>query len=192
MKIWEYIKKEKKLLLISIAIIIIGISAIVFIAPKFFPKVTIDIPDGEDEEIEKAQVESFSPEFTLNNINGEEVKLDDYRGKVLLLTFWTSWHPIATEQLSILEDFYQKNKDDDQLALLTINNIEAQSTVKNYVNRAELSLPVLLDEDGKVGELYKITAIPLHIFINQKGRIKEIYIGTLSEEEINEKLNRLR
>ncbi len=137
-------------------------------------------------------MESFSPEFTLNNINGEEVKLDDYRGKVLLLTFWTSWHPIATEQLSILEDFYQKNKDDDQLALLTINNIEAQSTVKNYVNRAELSLPVLLDEDGKVGELYKITAIPLHIFINQKGRIKEIYIGTLSEEEINEKLNRLR
>ncbi len=191
MKSWEFIKKEKKLILLSIAIVIFGVSLIYFIAPKFFPKVTVEIPEGE-EETEKPQIESFSPEFTLGDINGEEVNLEDYKGKATLLTFWTTWHPVAVEQLPILDSYYQKIKNDDQLALLTINNAEEQKTVSNFINRAELSLPVLLDCDGKVGELYKITAIPLHIFINKQGKIKEIYIGSLSQEEISEKLNLLR
>ncbi len=187
----EFIKSKKFLILLSIFISIIGIVMIFLISPKFFPKVTIDLSSEFQQRTEKPQVDFFAPDFKLKDLNDNEVSILDKKGKVVLLTFWTSWHPLAQEQIKILESFNKNNKD-PEISVLPIASAETKIVVSNFLNQAELSLQVLLDTTGKISDLYKIGPLPVHFFINKEGKIKEIHIGVLGEGEIVEKLNKIK
>ncbi|MDO8601305.1 MAG: redoxin domain-containing protein [bacterium] len=133
----------------------------------------------------------LAPSFELANLAGEKVKLSDYKGKIIVLTFWTAWNPSAKDQLAILELYYQEIKNKGDIIILTINSQEDKSAVLNLIGRGEYGLPVLLDEDGKTGELYSISILPATYFISRDGKVKEIYIGVLNREEIKNKAEKL-
>ncbi|MDO8264960.1 MAG: TlpA disulfide reductase family protein [Candidatus Parcubacteria bacterium] len=186
--------KKIRIILIIILILIIGAVLIYFIAAGFFSgsseKITFGI--SETEEIpENKIIDYISPDFELPDIEGKKIKLGDYKGKNIILTFWTTWNPAAQDQIAVLERYYQRIKNEKDVLLLTINNQEDKSVVSGFIRRGEYTLPVLLDSNGKVGELYKISALPATYFINQEGRVKEIYIGVLNEEEIKNKVGQL-
>jgi peroxiredoxin len=182
----------KKLLIIFL-IFIIGVFSIYFVISQFFKGIAPAEITFELEEIteELQKIDYSAPDFALFNIEGEEVKFSDYKDKIILLSFWTTWNPAALDQLVILESYYQEIKDSRDIVLLTINNQEDKSVVSNFIRRGKYLLPVLLDEDGAVGELYEINTLPATYFINKEGKVKEIYIGVLSKEEINKKVERL-
>jgi len=185
-------------IVISLILIIVGgVALIYFTALHFLPKtppreISLEV---EKEEIGEAAVvtkkEYPAPDFELLNVRGETVKLKTFKNKIIVLTFWTSWNPAAQDQVVILENYFQEIKSSQDIVLLTINNMEDKSIVLNFIRRGEYSLPVLLDEEGKVGELYGITTLPATFFINKDGKIKEIYIGVLNKEEIKDRVGKL-
>jgi len=180
--------------LITFLIFIIGVFLIYFIVSQFFEKISSEEVtfETEKEEMTKDQKIDYSaPVFELSNIEGEKVKLSDYIDKMIVLTFWTTWNSAAQDQLVILESYYQEIKDSEDVVLITINNQEDKNVVSNFIRRGEYILPVLLDEDGAVGELYGIGVLPATYFINQERKVKEVYIGILNKEEIRDKVGRL-
>lgn len=179
----------KKILIIFL-IFIIGIILIYFIASQFF-KTSEEITFESEEVEEVGQMGYLAPHFTLLNLEGEEIRTSDYKDKIIILNFWTTWNLVAKDQLVILESYYQEIKDNKDIVLLTINNQEDKSVVSSFIRRGEYVLPVLLDENGKIGQLYKISTLPATYFINQEGKVKEIYIGVLNQEEIKKKVERL-
>lgn len=184
-----------KIVLILITLIF-GVALIYLLIAQFFkepPKEIIFESEKTTEPTESKKIDYLAPDFKLSNIEGEKVELSDYKDKNIVLTFWTTWNTAAKDQLVILESYYQEISAQgvNDIILLTINNQEDKSVASNFIRRGGYNLPILLDEDGEVGELYKINTLPATYFINQKRMVKEIYIGVLNIEEIKNKVERL-
>ncbi len=118
-----------------------------------------------------------APGFTLKDINGRTVSLNDLKGKVVLLEFWATWCPPCRKSIPEIEALNRKffNKD---VVLLGINveGDEALDNVKNFVNQYNMSYTVLVD-NGEASKKYQVSSIPALYLIDKNQRIVKRYIG---------------
>jgi peroxiredoxin len=121
--------------------------------------------------------------FTLKNLAGEEVSLEDYRGKKVMLNFWATWCPPCKEEMPAMEQFYKdKSKDVEILAV----NLDPQNNVKSFVKDNELTFPILLDEDGATQQTNSIISIPTTFIIDEHGLILKKHIGSMTYEQMQD------
>jgi len=118
-----------------------------------------------------------APEFTALDLSGEERRLSEYRGKVVFLNIWATWCPPCKQEMPSMEYMYNKLKGPDFEILAVSIDREGSSVVKPFVRRLNLSFPILLDTEGKIAELYKITGVPETFIIDREGTIVEKVIG---------------
>ena len=117
-----------------------------------------------------------APDFKLNNYDGKEVKLADYKGKIVVLEWINPECPFVKyhyEKKSTMKDLAAKYKKDKKVVWLAIDSTSHQQTEKNeeYAEKNKILYPILDDRSGKVGKAYKATNTP-HIFIiNTDGNI---------------------
>lgn len=131
----------------------------------------------------------MAPDFDLATINGEPTKLSDYRGKIIILNFWASWCPPCKAEMPNIEKFYKENKGQNVIVLaVNLTSVERnKNDVQQFIKDNGLTFPVLLDEHGKVGNLYQTFTIPASYIINTKGIVQKKFVGPMSED-ISEKL----
>lgn len=192
-------KNFKLTIIIIVFSIILGFSLIYFVGSKFLTnqpsQQDITLLDPEDSgEVAKREGQTLdypAPDFSLPDITGKEQKLSANKGRAVVLSFWTTWNPVAQDQFVILDSYYKDIKDNQDVALLAVNSQEDRSVVANFLRRGNYNLPVLLDEKGMAGELYKISILPITYFISKDGRVKEIYIGILKAEDLKDKVAKL-
>ena len=115
-------------------------------------------------------------QFKLEDLNGREVALSDYKGKIVFLNFWTTWCPTCRIEMPSMEKLHQKFKDQD-FAMVTINLQESASQVKRFFKEYKLTFTALLDSDGEVGIQYKIYSIPTTFILDKEGRIIARAVG---------------
>jgi len=121
------------------------------------------------------EVGNAAPNFKLRNLDGKEVSLDQFKGKVVLLDFWqTSCGPcrMTMPLLERLQKEFPQN-----MALLAINLQEPASVVRDYLREENIDSEVLLDEDGAVGSAYGAEAIPLQVLIDKEGKLRRVQAG---------------
>ena len=114
--------------------------------------------------------------FELKDLNGSEVALSDYKGKIIFLNFWTTWCPTCRIEMPSMEKLHQKFKDQD-FAMVTINLQESASQVNIFFKEYKLTFTALLDSDGEVGIRFRINAIPTTYILDKEGRIIAKAIG---------------
>jgi peroxiredoxin len=132
-----------------------------------------------------------APEFQLPTLDGQPVSLSDLKGKPVLINFWASWCRPCCEEMPYLQQIYDEWQGKG-LVLLAINIGETPSQVAEFMQSQGLSLPVLLDTEGKVAEQYGIRGIPTSFFIDKDGIIKEMRVGAFqSKAEIEGSLSKL-
>ncbi|MBT2684908.1 redoxin domain-containing protein [Bacillus sp. ISL-37] len=124
-----------------------------------------------------------APTFTLKNLAGEEVSLNDYRGKKVMLNFWATWCPPCKEEMPAMEQFYKENS--KEVEILAVN-LDPQNNVKSFVKDNELTFPILLDQDGTTQQTYSIISIPTTFIIDEQGLILKKHIGSMTYEQIQE------
>jgi thiol-disulfide isomerase/thioredoxin len=108
--------------------------------------------------------------------NGQLWSLKAFRGQAVLLNFWASWcEPCRTEMPSLqsLAQFYGT----DKLKVLTINFKEPRATVQRYMQRADLTLPVILDPDGRIAKAWGVKVFPSTVLIGADGQVKGVMRG---------------
>jgi peroxiredoxin len=192
-------KNFKLIIIIIIFSVIIGFALIYFVGLKFIgnqpPQQNTALLEPQDfGEVAKKEGEKLdypAPDFALPDLAGKEQKLSANKGKATVLSFWTTWNPLAQDQFVILDLYYKSIKDSRNVALWAVNSQEDKSVILNFIRRGSYDLPVLLDEKGMVGELYKISILPITYFIGKDGRVKEIYIGILTAEDLKDKVQKL-
>ena len=130
-----------------------------------------------------------APDFALTDLDGKEHKLSDYKGKKVLLVFWTTWCPPCRKEIPDLIEL-RKTVSEDKLAMLAISN-EKPDLVKSFVTQANINYTVLIDQGGVKfdqgtlpGPYNAINAIPSSFFIDQEGKIKLATSGLVSLSEI--------
>ena len=129
-----------------------------------------------------------APDFTLKTTSGKEMKLSEFRGKKVILNFWASWCPPCKAEMPHMQEFYVENKESNA-ALLSVNLTTAEkksSDVAKFVDEYELTFPVLLDEEGHIGQIYQAYAIPTSYLIDSRGIIRKKIVGPMDKEMMTE------
>jgi peroxiredoxin len=140
-------------------------------------------PEAPDVHLEPAEVETgpqvgkLAPDFTLPNaLTGKDILLSDFRGRPVLLNFWTTWCPACRAEKPHLIAAYNDFADQG-LVMLGVNIRESPSLVIEYVIQKGIPFSVLLDTAGEVANLYRVRGIPTTFLIDRQGIIQEVRIG---------------
>jgi cytochrome c biogenesis protein CcmG/thiol:disulfide interchange protein DsbE len=135
----------------------------------------------------------FAPDFTLGTLQGEQVKLSELRGKIVMVNFWTTWCPPCRAETPALETSYKSYKDSDVVILgVNLTDQDSLKDVESFVQEFGLTYPILLDRDGVVGLLYQLNGLPTTFFISREGIIRTVVVGgPMSETFIRSKIEAL-
>src|ERR1035437_5748813 len=119
-----------------------------------------------------------APDFDLKTIDGERVRLADFRGRPVLLSFWASWCGPCRRELPEVARLYDRFKDKG-LVVLGIND-EGKGAARKFAGQNQLPFPIVDDSDGKAHRLYRIRAIPSVFVIDAQGKVVHFFVGAKS------------
>lgn len=124
---------------------------------------------------------NLAPDFELQSLTGETVKLSDFRGEKVMVNFWATWCPPCRAEMPDMQRFYE----DTDIVILAVNLTETtteRNHVPRFVDEYGLTFPVLLDENLIAATLYRIQPIPTSYLINSDGTIHNMAFGALNYE----------
>lgn len=138
--------------------------------------------------------DSPAPDFTGKTIKGKEIKLSDYRGKVVLVDFWASWCPPCRDEMPKLVKFYNTHNNPD-FQLIAVNIDNKSGNMEQFLDKLfpQPEFPIVVDNQQKVPPLFNIEAMPTTIFIDKKGNIRYRHDGFKDSyvDDFNTELNQL-
>lgn len=142
---------------IVVAVIVIVIVAVLFNQREYKP-VVAGVP---------------AIEFELPDLDGNMVKLTEFRGKVVFLNIWATWCKPCEEEMPSMQKLYESLSDAPfEIVAVSIDS-EKAAVVKEFVAKYKLTFTVLHDRPGKIKNTYKTTGVPETFIIDQNGVIAE-------------------
>jgi len=132
-----------------------------------------------------------APDFTFEDAAGQTFSLSDFRGKSVMINFWTTTCGWCIVEMPFIQQVYDEWPD-DEVVILTIDIGESADKVNDFLDDIEVSLPVLLDREAEMAAQYRVSNIPRTYFIDKEGLIRGIKFGALqSLEELENILKQL-
>lgn len=140
----------------------------------------------------RAWVAEPAPDFSLKTVNGEVVRLSDFRGKPIFINLWASWCPPCRYEMPGIQAAYEKYKERG-LVMLGLNFTVQDSLpeVEAFIKEFQLTFPILLDKDGEVSGLYGMRGLPTSYFIDSKGILQRIQFGAMTPEKLDKYLGEI-
>lgn len=133
-----------------------------------------------------------APEFTLPTLTRDATQsLAQLRGRPVILNFWASWCPPCRAEMPLLQSSYERYRETGP-QIIGINYQENRSQAEAFARQSSLTFPILLDEGGQVGQLYRVTALPTTFFINADGTVAARHVGALTEPLLERYLAQLQ
>lgn len=118
-----------------------------------------------------------APDFTLKDMQGKNVSLSDFKGRIVLVNFWATWCPPCIEEMPSMEKLHQKFKGED-FVLLAVNTEEnGKQMVETFLKKNPFTFTILLDGDAKVQQLFNVFRLPETVIINRHGEIVTKVLG---------------
>ncbi len=126
-----------------------------------------------------------APDFRIQLADGSGLYLSDLRGRPVLINFWATWcGPCRLEMPDIV---HQSNTQRD-LVVLAVNVQEELPPVEAFAADFGMTMPIPLDTNGQVRDLYAVRGMPTSVFINRDGVIQSVWAGALSPRKLSELL----
>ena len=126
-----------------------------------------------------------APDFELPTLDGDTVRLSQFKGRPVLLSIGASWCPDCRVEAPILQDLHEQYP---ELVVLLVDSGESRGIVQNFADEFGFTFPVLLDQDSGVSNLYQIFAIPTELFIDADGIIRAKMVESVTYDLLIEKL----
>ena len=130
-----------------------------------------------------ARLNAQAPAFAFEVKPGTKHQITDYKGKVVLLTFFATWcGPCRAELPHIEKDIHQKYADNPNFELLIFGREHDWETVNKFKNDQKFSMPFYPDPERKIFSLYASQNIPRNFVIDKKGNIVYASVGFNEED----------
>lgn len=124
-------------------------------------------------------------DFTLRDLDGRDVHLSDYLGRVVLIDFWATWCVPCAAELPELERLYRAQADAGFVVLaVAMDGPETVAQVAPFARRYGLTFPVLLDEETRVVGVYDPKRVaPMTVLIDRRGLVARVRNGYHAGDE---------
>lgn len=176
--------------------IIVGLVIILLITGA----VVMNQKDGKEQETGGDQIQSnvpiepdrdakpqegfAAPDFELQTLTGETVRLYENNGKPSLINFWASWCPPCKVEMPYLQEAYEEYGDDINFLMVDLTFNDNLDTMTAYIEENGFTFPIPLDETGDVSTEYETIAIPTTFIVDENGIIVHRVQGAMSEQQI--------
>ena len=123
-----------------------------------------------------SNISGKAPEFTLKSRSGQNLRLSDYRGQVLLINFWASWCGPCRQEMPLLEDLYKRY---NKLGFTILGvNVDTDSTkANNYLRDISVTFPIMYDTTNTVSKSYNVNAMPTTVIVDKNGNMRFLHQG---------------
>lgn len=140
---------------------------------------------------EKEVSEAITASFKLETLDGDgTVDLEDLRGKVVLVDFWSSWCPPCRQEAPDLESAYQDFRDQD-VEFVGVAIWDVDSETRRFRDAFGLQYPIVVDPRGATAVNWGVLGLPEKFFIDREGRIVKKYVGPMTRDRLGLELRRI-
>lgn len=123
-----------------------------------------------------------APDFTLPSSTGDNVRLAEQRGQVVMLNFWASWCGPCRKEMPLLDEM-SKRYSAAGFVLYGVNVEEDNTDAKKLIKQLGVTFPILYDTESKASSLYNVDAMPTTVLIDKKGEIRFVNRGYKEGDE---------
>ena len=121
-----------------------------------------------------------APEFSLMDLDGETRTMDDYKGKLLILDFFTTGCVYCVTEMPDLMALQEEYP--EELTVVLVNIGQDEETVQQFMEEKGITLPVLFDQRGELAVEYNFYGTPAHAFIDEEGNYLGRVMGMMPKE----------
>ena len=119
-----------------------------------------------------------TPPLALQDLEGRAHRLEDYRGKVVLINFWATWCEPCRAEMPAMNEL-RASLAGQPFAVLAVNLAESESRIRRFKEQVPLDFPVLLDRDSSVAKAWKARVLPVSFVVDAQGRIRDFAVGEI-------------
>ena len=117
-----------------------------------------------------------APDFALKSSTGENLRLSEYRGDVVMVNFWATWCGPCRQEMPLLDELYSRYQRVG-FSLLGVNIDDDSRKAMNMISELGVSFPVLFDARKEVSKLYQVDAMPVTVIIDREGNVRYVHQG---------------
>jgi len=132
-----------------------------------------------------------APDFSLYTLDGEEIKLSDYFGKIVILDFWATWCPPCRKSIPDLISIQNEYKDDLVIIGISLDQPSSQGELQPFIKSYGINYPVVLGTNQVLAAYGNVQAIPTSFIIDQEGNIINKHVGIVPKSTLVEEINAL-
>jgi len=127
------------------------------------------------------KVSLATPSLLLKDLNGKEHNLENYKNKIVIVSFWASWCRPCIEEMPSLVKLKQKYKDD--LEILAVNVREENNVIKTFTKTMKINFPILKDTESEITEAWKVYVYPSNFIVDKTGKLSYAATGAMDWQE---------
>ena len=131
-----------------------------------------------------------APDFTVYDADSNPVRLSDFAGKPIVLNFWASWCGPCQMEMPHFEQAYQDLG--EEIHFVMVNMTTGRATLKSpqdFLAQTGYPFPVFFDLDMDAAYTYGAYSLPMTVFIDEAGNVRDLAIGAISEETLLSKID---
>jgi peroxiredoxin len=117
-----------------------------------------------------------APDFALKSSTGENLRLSEYRGNVVMINFWATWCGPCRQEMPLLDELYTRYARVG-FSLLGVNIDDDSRRAMQMIEELGVSFPVLFDSRKEVSQLYQVEAMPATVLVDREGIVRYVHHG---------------
>lgn len=165
-------RKAVPLLIVGVVLILLGIVT---------AKALSNGNASEEFSVVPIKVNFTAPDLTLNDLDGNQVNLADYRQNIVLVNNWATWCPPCKAEMPTLLDYFKAHSGEG-FVLIGIEAGDPINEVRQFIDQYDLTFPILLDPNNLALIAFRNDGLPSSYVIDHSGNVILAWTGPISRE----------
>lgn len=169
----------------NFGLVLVGAALLLFVAQRYASRQPLPTPVPAPGDVQ------LVPDFVLKDIHGNNFRMADLKGKVVILDFWATWCPPCTVEIPWFVELYDSYRAEGLEIVGVAMDDEGLAAVKPFAEQYKMNYRVLLGNDSVATLFGGVYGLPTTFIIDREGRIRDKHVGLVSRSVFEEAVKKL-